>query len=428
MKLLQKNTRYLLMALPLILLACTLLFFLLLRRQTLHLQNEQLLLKEEDVLQKFQSGTLQGNQNITWEFDLHEVRYPQANIDEPADTSIYYPERKQLVSFQMLRKTVSHTGRKYQLTVFVSSYEIAHLKIAVLSGQALIYIILLYAIVLINRRLSNTLWQPFYRTMDTLEKYDINTQQKPQLEKETGITEFNELNKVINQLSDRNNQAYINQKQFVENASHEIQTPLAIIRSKIELLMEHEELSAKSAGLIMDIADANNRLSTLNQTLILLSKIQNNQFIARAEVKLAALIVKNIENLRLLYLENMPSYVLDLDKQVVLKANPELLDILCNNLLTNAIVHNIPSGSISIQLTADQLIIENSGPPLSIDPQLLFERFRTGDVKIKKTTGLGLAIVKQICELHGYQASYSFQDGKHCINISFSKNTKPSAL
>jgi len=231
MKLLQKNTRYLLRVLPLILLACTLLFFLLLRRQTLHLQNEQLLLKEENVLQKLRAGTLHGNQSIMGEFDLREVFSPQANINEPTDTAIYYPDKKQLVAFQMLRTTVIHAGKKYQLTVYVSSYEITHLKIAILSGQALIYVILLYAIVLINRHLSKTLWRPFYRTMDTLEKYDINTLQTPQLEKETGITEFNELNKVINQLSDRNNQAYINQKQFVENASHEIQTSLAIIRA-----------------------------------------------------------------------------------------------------------------------------------------------------------------------------------------------------
>ncbi len=173
MKLLQKNTRYLLRVLPLILLACTLLFFLLLRRQTLHLQNEQLLLKEENVLQKLQSAAFQGNQSIMGEFDLREVHYSRPDINEPADTSIYYPDRKQLVSFQMLRETINHEGKKYQLTVYVSSFEIAHLKIAVLSGQVIIYLILLYAIVRINRRLSVTLWQPFYRTMDALQKSTI---------------------------------------------------------------------------------------------------------------------------------------------------------------------------------------------------------------------------------------------------------------
>jgi signal transduction histidine kinase len=283
----------------------------------------------------------------------------------------------------------------------------------------LIYLILLYAIVRINRRLSVTLWQPFYRTMNTLEKHDINTQQQLELEKDTGTTEFTELNRVVGQLSDRDHRAYINQKQFVENASHEIQTPLAIIRSKVDLLMEQAELSAESAGLIMDIADANNRLSKLNHTLILLSKIQNNQFIERSEVDISQLIKKNIESLRGYYLDEMPAITFEAGQQVMLTANPELLEMLCSNLLRNAVIHNIPGGMVSISLTPDQLIIENTGPTLHIDPQLLFERFRTADDKTKKTTGLGLSIVKQICELHCYHISYTLVNEKHRIIISF---------
>jgi signal transduction histidine kinase len=419
MKLLQKNTSYLLKVLPLVLLACTILFFLLLQHQTLHLQNEQLLLKQQDVLQKFQSGALQGNQSIMGEFALREVRYPQADVDEPADTSIYYPDRKQLVSFQMLRKTINQERKKYQLTVYVSSFEITHLKIAVLSGQVLIYLVLLYAIVLINRRLSGTLWKPFYKTMATLEQYDIHTQQIPVLETETGISEFDELNSAIEKLSERNKQAYNNQKQFVENASHEIQTPLAIIRSKVELLMEHQELSSETAGLIVDIADANNRLSKLNQALILLSKIQNNQFIERSEVDLSQLLVNNIQSLKGYYLDHMPAITFEANQPVILTANRELMDMLCSNLLRNTVIHNIPGGAVNISLRRDRLIIENTGLSLQIDPQLLFERFRTADDKTKKTTGLGLAIVKQICELHSYPITYTCFDEKHRITIIF---------
>jgi signal transduction histidine kinase len=255
--------------------------------------------------------------------------------------------------------------------------------------------------------------------MDRLGHYDINTHQQLELESETGISEFNELNHVVKQLSDRTHEAYINQKQFVENASHEIQTPLAIIRSKVELLMEQQELSIESAELIMDIGDANNRLSKLNQTLILLSKIQNKQFIERAEVNLSELISKNLENLSQYYLENMPLCELYIKQHIVLNANPELLDILCNNLLRNAVIHNIPSGYIKIQLTANHLIIENTGRPLTIDPQLLFERFQTGDDKTKKTTGIGLAIVKQICDLHGYKINYIYHNQIHKLSITF---------
>lgn len=423
MKLLQKNTRYLLRVLPFILLGCTILFFLLLQHQTLHLQNEQLLLKQEDVLKKFYSGTIRGDQSIMGEFDLRQVHYRLADINEPEDTSIYYPDRKELVSFQLLRKTISQGQKKYQLTVYVSSFEITHLKIAVLGGQVLIYLVLFYSIVRINRRLSGTIWQPFYNTMTTLDQYDIHTQQTQGLEKNTGISEFDELNKAIEKLNERNNQAYTNQKQFVENASHEIQTPLAIIRSKVDLLMEQAELSDESAALIVDIADANNRLSKLNQALILLSKIQNNQFMERSMVDVSQTVKKNLDSLSGFYLELMPEVTFKNACLVTLTANPELMDILFNNLLKNAVIHNITSGYISIQLTGDQLVIENSGLPLLIEPALLFERFRTSEDKQKKTTGLGLAIVKQICELHGYSIAYTYSDEKHRIAIAFSKNT-----
>ncbi len=224
---------------------------------------------------------------------------------------------------------------------------------------------------------------------------------------------------MVGQLSDRDHQAYINQKQFVENASHEIQTPLAIIRSKVDLLMEQAELSAETAALIMDIADANNRLSRLNHTLILLSKIQNNQFIERQGVDILQLIKKNIESLKDYYLDDMPGITFEAGQEVTLTANPELLDMLCSNLLRNAVIHNIPGGMVSINLNPDQLSIENTGLHLHIDPQLLFERFRTADDKTKKTTGLGLSIVKQICELHGYHISYNLVNEKHRITISF---------
>ena len=423
MKLLQKNTRHLLKVLPLILLTCTILFFLLLQHQTLHLQHEQLLLKQKDVLQKFESGALPANQSIIGEFEIKDSIAPTTDINEPADTNIYYPN-KESVSFQMLRKTVTHSGKRYILTVYVSSLEITHLKIAVLSGQVLIYLILFYSIVRINRRLSGTLWQPFYKTMTALEQYDINYQQKPGLEKDTGISEFDELNKAIEKLNGRNNQAYNNQKQFVENASHEIQTPLAIIRSKVELLMEQPELSDESAGLIIDIGDANNRLSKLNQALILLSKIQNHQFMEMSAINVSQTVKKTLDTLSGFYLDHMPEITFEDSRPVILTANPELIDILLNNLLRNAVIHNIPSGYISIQLSEDQLVIENSGLPLHIDPVSLFERFRTGDDKQKKTTGLGLAIVKQICELHGYSIAYTYSNGKHRITITFSRNTR----
>lgn len=419
MKLLQKNTRYLLRVLPLVMLACTLLFYVLLRFQTLHLQEVQLLLKQENVLRKFNTGELHSRENITGEYEISSGKYiPPAAYKRPTDTLIYYPSRNSSVPFQMMATDVRRNGKVFQLTTFVSSVEISHLMVAVLGGQILIYLILFYSIFYFNTRLSNTLWNPFYTTVEKLKKYDINSNQPLELQQGNQISEFNELNAVVNELSERNHIAYINQKQFVENASHEIQTPLAIIRSKVELLMEQPDINHKTAALILDIADANTRLSKLNTTLILLSKIQNKQFLIGETVDLSALISKIIENFKQYYLEEMPPISVGLHENVTVKANQELLDILFSNLVKNAIGHNVPGGYISVSLTRGQFYIENSGMPLNDKSVNMFERFRTANDN-KKTTGLGLALVKQISDLHGFHTQYDYQDGVHSLRIEF---------
>lgn len=420
MRLLQKNTKYLLKVLPLVLLACTILFFILLKIQTQHLQEVQLLLKQENVLRKFNTGELQSSESIIGEYEISAGKYiPPGAYKRPTDTLIYYASRNEYVPFQMRAVDVTRNNKVFQLTTFVSSVEISHLMVAVLGSQILIYLILFYSIFRINTRLSKTLWHPFYETMDRLKEYDINVHHALQLDQKTGISEFNELNSVIHELSERNHQAYVNQKQFVENASHEIQTPLAIIRSKVELLMEQSDITQDTAALILEIADANNRLSNLNTTLILLSKIQNHQFLTTEIVDLSLLIRITLQNFSQYYLEAMPAVKSDIKENVTVKANKELMDILVSNLVKNAIVHNIPGGYISISLSKNKLKIENSGLPLKDAPEAMFERFRTADGN-KRTTGLGLALVRQITEYHGYQISYNYKGETHTLSIEFS--------
>jgi signal transduction histidine kinase len=394
----------------------------LLRRQTRHLQEKQLLLKQENVLRKFQSGALQSSQSVVGEYVIAEGGNPLTGDDEePRDTVINYPSRNEGVPFQMMTRGVNRQGKYYRLTTFVSSVEITHLMIAVLGSQLLIYLILFYSIVRINKRLSNTIWQPFYQTMQALEGYDVHTNQALPRQPPTGISEFDELNRVLQALSERTQQAYRNQKQFVENASHEIQTPLAVIRSKVELLMEQPDLTEEGAELILEIAGANNRLSRLNKTLLLLSKIENNQFLEKTALNLTGLIRQNLDHFNRYYLENMPAVRVELEENVCLVANSELLDILCSNVIRNAIVHNVPGGHLAVTLNQERLTVENPGPPLQMEPGLLFERFRTGDDKAKKTTGLGLALVKQISDLYGYQAAYTYHDPLHRLTINFSR-------
>jgi signal transduction histidine kinase len=279
--------------------------------------------------------------------------------------------------------------------------------------------VLLIAIVIINRGSSARLWTPFYSTMNAIRGYDIRQNKPLLLDTNTGVEEFDRLNKTLLALIDHVDQAYRNQKQFTENASHELQTPLAIIRSKVELLSEGPGLNEDSARLLQEIAEANERLSQMNKNLLLLTRIDNGQY---PEVELIELSrsVEHLSNYFREYYENeVANTITRIKPDIHLTANPALIEILINNLLRNAYIHNIPGGWVDLQLTDNRLVIKNSGPELEGDPGRLFDRFRKGRVD-NRTTGLGLALVKQICQLYRYEINYTYRAGVHQLGVTFS--------
>lgn len=421
-RLLNRNTRYLLQILPVILLICSVAFFFLLKMQVYHLQKEELYLKQKNVLNRFKDENLDTAISVNEEFEIIPVNVPATNEQNIIGDTMMASRTNgssKPVPFRKLTTYIHRNHKFYQLTTFVSTEETKHLFIMVFTIQGLIYLILLFSIITVNRRLSVVLWKPFYHTLAKLKLYDINANTEIDLDTKTGICEFNELNQATSQLIARIQQAYQSQKQFVENASHEIQTPLAIVRSKVELLMEQPAITDKIAELVSEIAVANNRLSRLNNTLLLLTKIDNRQFIEQENIQLSEIIEFQLSNFEKQYGSNMPSLMKEIQSGVSLVANLVLIEILLNNLIKNSIIHNIRNGYIHIVLTGTLLVIENTGPNLDISPELLFERFRKGNYQEKQSSGLGLALVKHICEIYHYTITYTYIDQLHKLEVNF---------
>ncbi len=416
--LLQRNTRFLLLWLPVVLLACTLLFFVLMRMQAHHMQEEQLILKQKNIWNAFKSKSGNIDSHISGEYDIVlSENNASIELNEPRDTTVYYPDKQKSLPFKILTSELNWNNKTYQVTTYVSSTEIKHLIIKVFLGEALLFVLLLVAIVILNNKSSRLLWKPFFLTMKKVNEFDITRNQSLTLQSKTGTTEFDELNTVITNLINKVNAAYINQKQFVENASHEIQTPLSIIRSKLELLINQPDLTETNASLLGDITDATNRLSQMNKTLLLLSKIENNQFPETEAVNLSQIVERVLNNLIIFY-ENFPEVESEIQPDVMLNANHSLAEILISNIIKNAIEHNQPNGKIIVHLSPSHLLIKNTGPSLQTNAELLFERFRK-DSHQTKTTGLGLALVKQVCTLYNYLVTYTYNDGWHQIEIFF---------
>ncbi len=198
-----------------------------------------------------------------------------------------------------------------------------------------------------------------------------------------------------------------------------MQTPLAIIRSKLELLINQPELTEKAASLLSDITDANDRLSQMSRTLLLLAKIENNQFPDVEEIDVSNLLQNIVNKYQNHYDGNFPDIIHNVHSEKKIVANHSLIEILLSNLVKNAVEHNQPGGTIIITLTNAELSVKNTGVEPEIAPEVLFERFRKGSHK-SKTTGLGLAMVKQICLLYHYRIEYTYQNGWHEVMVKFS--------
>jgi signal transduction histidine kinase len=415
----QKNTEHLFGRLLILILAGSFFFYFLMRMQASHMQKKQLELSQFNLWEAFRQKHGIIPIHIKGEYDIIAVNdSTKEGLNVLKDTSLYYADQNQWYSFAKLTKEYASSDGYYRITTYVSSTEINHLIIKVFITGALILALLFIAVIYINRKTSALLWLPFRSTMKKLSDYDINRNLPVDLPVETGIAEFNELNAVAVNLIAKTNQAYHNQKQFVENASHEIQTPLAIIRTKLELLIDQPDITEEIAGLLADITDANERLSQMNKNLLLLAKIENNQFPSKGPINLSSLINHVIQTYQQYYEDKFPSVIKSIQQDLTVIANPSLMEILISNLIKNAVIHNIPSGHIRIELDNNCLRILNTGAPLETDTEQLFERFKKGSDEIR-STGLGLSLVKQICQLYDFKIDYSYDNGIHAITVFF---------
>ena len=418
----QKNTGYLLRWLPVVFLLGSLLFLGMLTLHSHHMQDNLLRLKQQNVWNAFIASPDSMTMQIRGEYALAEKPdFVKTQPDDLRDTSFQYVENGDVnagtINFKTLTRYYHLNGRIFTLTTYISLKEFFHLTVKVFATETLVFLLLILAIIIINKRSSLWLWRPFYFTLKKISEFNLEQNQSLQLPDQTGIKEFDQLNAGLKNLIEKAKQAYSNQKNFVENASHEIQTPLAIIRSQLELLINEPGLTEKSAALLTNMSEANERLSQLNKSLLLLVKIDNNQFPEQDKVNVSELVEKILHYYQEHY-TNFPALAVSIQPDVYLTANIALIEILFSNLIKNAVVHNSIGGFINVHLEDSGFTIENSGPAIQCDPTLLFERFRKGNDG-SPSTGLGLALVKQISQLYKMNPIYEYENGTHKIKLVF---------
>lgn len=318
--------------------------------------------------------------------------------------------------FRSLSSYVVIKGKPYILTIRMSLADNDDLLLALGAVQVVMIVLLAGGLLLINRSLTKRLWKPFYGILSRLKAYRVDKNGPVQSPK-TDITEFDDLNEAVGHLMERNRKVFLQQKEFIENASHELQTPLAIFHGKLDNLMQNTTLNEGDAATLLELEETAQRMARLNKNLLLLSKIDNDQFSDLEQVPISQLAQTLLENLNDLAIAGKLSIEVSVEPTTV-TGNATLMEILLTNLFHNAIRHSPTGGRVQVRLKAGLLEVGNSAPPLGIGTDKIFDRFVKGGGGIKNT-GLGLAIVKRICEVSGFQLAYHYLLETHTFTVRF---------
>jgi len=376
----------------------------------LRMEQEEMVgyVKEHDRLPETQ------NTKHQW-IDIIPAKQPVTKV-KPVNIEGYNKTENEKETVRQLRFSLTAGGQLYQVSVNQSKTETEDLlQLIILVTICMIGLILLSNYI-INRKLVAGLWKPFYQTIDNIRDYQLEIREPLQLSKQS-IDEIDLLNDSLNKMTNRIYQDYYALRSFTENASHEMQTPLAVIRSKVESLLQDAEGKEKTIQQLLVIEDATLKLSRLHQSLLLLTKLENRQFQPDEPVNLTAILHTKIAE-REEFIASKKLIFLINAKEVVHPFHQHLAEILINNLLNNVIRYTPEAGTVEITLTQQSLSIKNTATNGPLDSDKIFQRFYKEE-QSAESTGLGLAIIKEICKLAGFTIQYEFVDNKHHFTIYF---------
>jgi signal transduction histidine kinase len=331
-------------------------------------------------------------------------------------TGVFPPRRRGLDRVLTISESRIINGHHYLISASDFIAEQDEIFVGVRNSLVIITAVLIVLVMLMNLVVSRQILKPFQHIVHSIKAFSLK-QQQPIKGRATNTLELKELNYFLENMTRRAVDDYRILKEFSENASHEIQTPLTIIRGKLELLMDAGVTEAQSVH-VNAIYDAVQKLSSVNHSLVLLTKLENQEYNSRDKTNISML----LDNLLSSFHELLDLKRIRITKQIQPEVNVaisySLAEILLNNLIGNAIRHNTVDGTIDIRLTKNELLITNTGNPLTVAPAELFKRFRKGN-QSAASTGLGLSIVKQICDLANIHIQYLHNNGLHSLQLSF---------
>ncbi|MGL5016194.1 MAG: sensor histidine kinase [Bacteroidales bacterium] len=334
------------------------------------------------------------------------------------DSMVYLVEKGETEPARILKSCFVDDKRQiWEITVAVPTIEKEDLQEAILNWILLLYSILILVLIVSNVLLFKYNLKPLYVLLKWLDKYRVGGTNE-ELINETDIYEFRKLNEAVIRNATRSEELFKSQKSFIGNASHEIQTPIAICTNRLEMLLQEESLDENSAEEIAKVINSLQGISRMNRSLLLLSKIDNHQYQDLDDVIINSVVSSLIDDFAEAYSYQNIKVSIDNNSEIRYRMSSALASILIANLIKNAYLHNNSGGVIRIQMIGRVLTISNSGEFVKLDDTRIFERFYH-KYKKSSSSGLGLAIVESICKYYGIDISYNYVNGMHSFSLNF---------
>ena len=420
MKLLTKSTVYFLLSSILVMVVSGALLYLTIKR-VIYKQIDNSLITEKTIIQdqiRHTDSIPDFEASLGHQIEVKLLNYTVRNFQSIKDTDIYDSKSDSFTHFRYIYSSGNTVQKKgYIITIFQVTSEKNELLQAITLYMFFLFFSLLLISIIINYLIARKLWRPFYDSVKIAGRFDIQSD-KPLDLPYTDIKEFQQLNMVFDNMTLKMRNDYLNLKEFGENAAHEIQTPLAVIRSKTDLLMQQKKLNKDSLSLIKSINEATTKLFKLNQGLLLISKIENQIFQEKKMISLKQITESGLDNYKEIMQLKKIKVEMDAKDDAFVEMNEMLAEVLISNLLSNAVRFNVNNGFIKCHIDNMYLIFTNRGLPMTIDPEILFRRFHKASDN-PQSVGLGLSIVKKITDSYGMQVTYTCRDTIHEIILQY---------
>ena len=418
-KLLHKTSKVYLLFSVMLLIVSAPLFYYITERLYIEETDETLILHKNEFV-KYSLPTLKTADIQNWNKYNRNIKiepFKNSGKDTIFYNSYYDALDAEIEPYRELNASILIEGNPYAYSARINLVEKEDLMKSIAILFLLIISLLLVGLFVITKRLSINLWKPFYETLNQIEKFEIDKSNHPKFT-ETNIEEFNRLNNSIEKLITKNTSIYHSQREFVENAAHELQTPLAVFQAKIDTLIQNADFTQEQYKMLSSLNDSVSRLNRLNKNLLLLSKMENDIYNEKQTINLKETIEKHFD----FFTEQAKAKNLiiktEMNEAVAVKSNPVLAEILISNLFLNAIRHNVSDGQVLVTLSNHSLTFSNTGQSQTLVADKLFNRFSKSNPS-EQGNGLGLAIIKKIADLNNWKISYSFANNLHSFSLAF---------